>query len=135
MSSGARRAMATARSTSRARASADRSEPDTTAWDRPTNTRRPRSRLSSFSTSSSRPSRTETDREVRSAPTASAASAPALRAAATTSSSSSMFIRRGPGQRKSVSWVYGDGEAPAQGAPGAGAGRLPAGAARRIPGA
>src|SRR3984957_11254178 len=79
--------MATTRSISFARPSAETSEPETVAWRRPTKTRRPRSRLSSRSTSSSAPSRTVTDCDWRSANTASAASAPAARALATTSCS------------------------------------------------
>src|SRR6478672_6123119 len=77
--------MATARSIRRARVASDRSEAETVACRAPTKTRRPRSRLSSRSTSSSAPLRTPMDREARSAETASAASAPALSAAATSS--------------------------------------------------
>src|SRR6185312_16379112 len=77
--------MAMARSSSLPRPSAEMSEPDTAAWRLPMNTLRPRSRASSRSTSSSLPSLTPTDRDRRSPTTASAASAPALRAPRTRS--------------------------------------------------
>jgi hypothetical protein len=57
-----------------------RSEVETLAERRPTNTRSPSSSLSERSTSSSAPIRTETDSDRSAANTASAASAPALRA-------------------------------------------------------
>src|SRR5688572_24583986 len=87
--------MATARSTRRERVASDRSEAETVAWRRPMKTRSPRSRLSSRSTSSRAPLRTPTDREARWAVTASAASAPAFRAAETRSGRKSAAASRG----------------------------------------
>src|SRR5882762_8336650 len=81
LSSGATRAMATARSASFATPSPLTSLVETTAWRRPTSTRSPTSSPSERSDSSTRPSRTSTPCELLR--TASAASAPARLAAST----------------------------------------------------
>ena len=82
-SSGATRAIATARSASLAIPSPLTSLVETTAWRLPTNTRRPTSSPSERSDSSTRPSRTSTPCDTPRTATASAASAPARRAAST----------------------------------------------------
>src|ERR1051326_7232252 len=81
LSSGARRAIATARSGSSASAREERSVEETKATRLPTNTRSPRSEDSARSMSSSFPSRYDTFAETPSTNSASAASAPAARAA------------------------------------------------------
>src|SRR5437899_2362717 len=83
LSSGATRAMATARSASLATPSPLTSLVEITAWRRPTSTRNPTSSPSERSDSSTRPSRTSTPCETLRTATASAASAPALLAAST----------------------------------------------------
>ena len=90
LSSGAARAMATARSASARLPSAAISLVETTAWRRPTSTRRPRSSLSARSLSSTAPSRTSIDSDIERTATASAASAPALSAALTSRSARSV---------------------------------------------
>src|SRR6195952_897650 len=82
-SSGATRAIATARSASFATPSVLTSLVETTAWRRPTSTRRPTSSPSERSDSSTRPSRTSTPCDTPRTATASAASAPARLAAST----------------------------------------------------
>ncbi len=79
LSSGAARAIATARSASAALPSLVISLVETTAWRRPTSTRRPRSSPSALSDSSTAPSRTSIDSDIERTATASAASAPAAR--------------------------------------------------------
>ena len=113
--------MATARSTSRARAGADRSEPETVAGRRPTNTRSERSADSSRSTSSSSPRRALTERARLSAPTASAESAPARRAAATTSCSRLSSMSGQVPLAVQGRGGYGEALGPRQAAPAAGA--------------
>src|SRR5205823_13933173 len=83
LSSGATRAMATARSASLATPSPLTSLVETTAWRCPTSTRSPTSSPSERSDSSTRPSRTSTPCEMPRTATASAASAPARLAAST----------------------------------------------------
>ena len=83
LSSGATRAMATARSASLATPSPLTSLVETTAWRCPTSTRSPTSSPSERSDSSTRPSRTSTPCETPRTATASAASAPARLAAST----------------------------------------------------
>ena len=77
LSSGAARAIATARAASAALPSLAVSLVDTTAWRFPTSTRRPRSSPSELSDSSTAPSRTSIDSDIARTATASAASAPA----------------------------------------------------------
>src|SRR6516225_2381859 len=91
-SSGTVRAIATARSTSAASASAERSVDDTTACCLPTNTLRPRSWPSERSSFSVLPRRRACDSEVPSNSTASAASAPARRARPIRSCSTSIAV-------------------------------------------
>ena len=83
LSSGATRAIATARSASFPMPSPEISLVETTAWRCPTNTRNPTSSPSERSDSSTRPSRTSTPCETPRTATASAASAPARLAAST----------------------------------------------------
>ena len=83
LSSGATRAMATARSASLAMPSPLTSFVEITAWRCPTSTRSPMSSPSERSDSSTRPSRTSTLWEIPRSATASAASAPAPLAAST----------------------------------------------------
>src|SRR6266581_2567097 len=83
LSSGATRAMATARSASFATPSPLTSLVETTAWRCPTSTRNPTSSPSERSDSSTRPSRTSTPCETPRTATASAESAPARLAAST----------------------------------------------------
>src|SRR5437660_8821521 len=83
LSSGATRAIATARSASFPMPSPEISLVETTAWRCPTSTRSPTSSPSERSDSSTRPSRTSTPCETLRTATASAASAPALLAAST----------------------------------------------------
>src|SRR5882724_6767057 len=83
LSSGATRAIATARSASLATPSPEMSLVETTAWRCPTSTRNPTSSPSERSDSSTRPSRTSTLCETPRTATASAASAPARLAAST----------------------------------------------------
>src|SRR2546421_3656501 len=83
LSSGATRAIATARSASFATPSPLMSLVETTAWRRPTSTRNPTSSPSERSDSSTRPSRTSTPCETPRIATESAASAPARLAAST----------------------------------------------------
>src|SRR5882724_11665834 len=83
LSSGATRAIATARSASFATPSPLMSLVETTAWRRPTSTRSPTSSPSERSDSSTRPSRTSTPCETPRIATESAASAPARLAAST----------------------------------------------------
>ena len=90
LSSGAARAIATARSASAALPSLAVSLVDTTAWRLPTSTRRPRSSPSARSLSSTAPSRTSIDSDIERTATASAASAPAARAALTSRSARSV---------------------------------------------
>ena len=93
MSSGATRAIATARSASAAKPSPAMSLVETTACFLPMRTRRPRSSPSALSDSSTAPSRTSTDTDTPRTATASAASAPAKRAA---------FTRRSARARRAV---------------------------------
>ena len=83
LSSGATRAIATARSASFAMPSPETSLVETTAWRCPTSTRNPTSSPSERSDSSTRPSRTSTPCDTPRTATASAASAPARLAAST----------------------------------------------------
>src|SRR5882757_8367362 len=83
LSSGATRAIATARSARRAMPSPLTSLVETTAWRRPTSTRKPTSSPSERSDSSTRPSRTSTPCDTPRTAIASAWSAPARLAAST----------------------------------------------------
>ena len=88
-SSGTTRAMATARSASAAKPFGSGSVEATIAWRLPMNTRKPRSRLSERSSFSIAPRRRSTESEVEATSNASAASAPAARAALIRSASAS----------------------------------------------